>query len=227
AADVARLREVLGIPEDTVAILYAPARLDHRRTQHFALDLERLVRRLGPRFVVLARGEAGPGAGDAPPPVPRAPRVIDVTGHPRLPALCLASDVLVTDHAPLMVDYAVLDRPIVLHTGDLRVYEAARGLYLDLRAAPPGVSARDEDELVDVFATGHWCGSRAAELRSAFRERFCPWDDGHAAERAVRRIVLGEPAPLPVVPLGARRPAPAATPRTPLVTLPGPAGPGA
>ncbi|MFK0117152.1 CDP-glycerol glycerophosphotransferase family protein [Streptomyces sp. NPDC090994] len=226
AADVARLRDGLGIPEDTVAILYAPARRDHRRTQRFPLDLERVVRRLGPRFVVLARGEAGPGPGDAPPPVPRAARVIDVTAHPRLPSLCLASDVLVTDYAPLMVDYAVLDRPIVLHTEDHQAYEAARGLYIDLRAVPPGVSARDEDELIDVFATGHWCGSRAAQLRSAFRERFCPWDDGRAAERAVRRIVLGERAPLPVVPLGARRPVPAPPPRTPLVTLPGPAGPG-
>ncbi|NEE06213.1 hypothetical protein G3M58_07165, partial [Streptomyces sp. SID7499] len=28
----------------------------------------------------------------------------------------------------------------------------------------------------------------AAALRTAFRERFCPYDDGHAAERVVRRF---------------------------------------
>ncbi|WP_320779173.1 bifunctional glycosyltransferase family 2 protein/CDP-glycerol:glycerophosphate glycerophosphotransferase [Streptomyces sp. CRN 30] len=227
AADVARLREVFGVPGDSVAVLYAPARRDWRRTQRLALDLERVARRLGPRFVVLVRGEAGP---DGPPPVPKAARVVDVGGHPDPAAVCLASDVLVTDFAPLMFDYAGLDRPIVLHTGERQAYESARGLYVDLAAFPPGATARDEDELIDVFASGHWCGSRSAQLRAAFRERYCPWDDGRAAERAVRRIVFGEAAAElpPVVPLDERRPAPsAAAPpvRPPLSSVPPPTTP--
>ena len=32
----------------------------------------------------------------------------------------------------------------------------------------------------------------AAAARAAFRERFCSLDDGHAAERVVRRVFLGE-----------------------------------
>jgi CDP-glycerol glycerophosphotransferase len=28
------------------------------------------------------------------------------------------------------------------------------------------------------------------KLRTAFRDRFCPWDDGHAAERVVRGVFL-------------------------------------
>lgn len=46
--DVRRLRESLGIPEGTVAILYAPTHRDYRRTQRTTLDLDRLLRRLGP-----------------------------------------------------------------------------------------------------------------------------------------------------------------------------------
>ena len=93
-----------------------------------------------------------------------------------------------------MFDYANLDRPIVIHAADddWEAYEAARGTYFDLRAFPPGAVARSEDELIDIFATGHWRGSRSTQLRSAFRERFCPYDDGRAAERVVRRVVLGE-----------------------------------
>lgn len=52
----------------------------------------------------------------------------------------LASDALVTDYAPLMCDFAVLDRPVVVHTGDWEAYAAARGTYLDVRACPPGRS---------------------------------------------------------------------------------------
>ncbi|GAA4817496.1 bifunctional glycosyltransferase family 2 protein/CDP-glycerol:glycerophosphate glycerophosphotransferase [Streptomyces ziwulingensis] len=218
AADVARLREVFGIPQGAVALLYAPAHRDWWRTQRPVLDLERVLRRLGPRFVVLARGV---------PDVRAAGRLLDVTGHPDLAALCLASDALVTDYSPLMFDYAGLDRPIVLHTEDLQAYEAARGTYVDLCSFPPGALARSEDELIGVFAGGQWRDSRATALRAAFRERFCPYDDGRAAERAVRRIVLGESEPLPVVPPAGRRPAPAAAARArpQLVTVPGPAGP--
>ena len=129
-----------------------------------------------------------------------------------------------------MFDYANLDRPIVIHAPDREAYEAARGTYFDLPSFPPGTVARSEDELMDIFATGHWRGSRSAQLRAAFRERFCPYDDGRAAERVVRQVVLGESeaALPPVVPLAERRPVPsaaAALARSPLSTVPRHSGP--
>ncbi|MFI9822450.1 CDP-glycerol glycerophosphotransferase family protein [Streptomyces sp. NPDC052013] len=217
--DVARLRESLGVPEGAVAILYAPTHRDHRRTQPRLLDLERVVRRLGPRFVILARAHPL----DDTPLAVTSGRVVDVSGHPSVESLCLASDALVTDYSSLMFDYAGLDRPIVLHIPDQEAYEAARGTYFDVAAFPPGALARSEDELIDIFATGHWRGSRSAQLRAAFRARFCPHDDGHAAERVVRRVVLGETELPPVIPPAERRPVPsaaAALDRPPLTTVP-------
>ncbi|MCX4994024.1 bifunctional glycosyltransferase/CDP-glycerol:glycerophosphate glycerophosphotransferase [Streptomyces longwoodensis] len=221
--DVARARAALGLTPDTVAVLYAPTHRDYRRTQRPALDLDRVLRRLGPRFAVLARAhywQDGPLGTD--------PRVLDVSGHPNLEELCLASDALLTDYSSIMFDYAGLDRPIVLHTGDWEAYEAARGTYFDVRTCPPGAVAHSEDELIDVFATGRWCDARSDRLRAAFRARFCPYDDGRAAERVVRRVVLGEPesALPPVVPLAERHPAPptAHPERSPLATVPQPAG---
>ncbi|QJT02076.1 bifunctional glycosyltransferase family 2 protein/CDP-glycerol:glycerophosphate glycerophosphotransferase [Streptomyces asoensis] len=228
SADVARLRESLGIPRDTVALLYAPTHRDYRRVQRSHLDLERVLRRLGPRFVILARAHYWQEAPAGRP----VPGVIDVTDHPSVESLCLASDALVTDYSSLMFDYAGLDRPIVIHADDWEAYEAARGTYFDLRACPPGAVARSEDELIDIFATGHWRGSRSAQLRTAFRERFCPYDDGRAAERVVRRVVLGETLLPPVVPLSERRPVPSAAAsatmpagRPALAHVPPPAGP--
>ncbi|MEV7887735.1 bifunctional glycosyltransferase/CDP-glycerol:glycerophosphate glycerophosphotransferase [Streptomyces sp. NPDC002817] len=224
--DVRRLRESLGIPEGTVAILYAPTHRDYRRTQRPALDLDRVLRRLGPRFVVLARAHHRHGG----PLATSAGRIIDVTDHPSVESLCLASDALVTDYSSLMFDYANLDRPIVIHAtdDDHAAYEAARGTYFDLRAFPPGAVARSEDELTDIFASGHWRGSRSAQLRSAFRERFCAYDDGRAAERVVRHVVLGQTEPAPFLPLAERFPVPsaAAAPElSPQATVPRPAAP--
>ncbi|MYT71248.1 MULTISPECIES: bifunctional glycosyltransferase family 2 protein/CDP-glycerol:glycerophosphate glycerophosphotransferase [unclassified Streptomyces] len=187
--ETARLRETLRIPRDSIAILYAPTHRDYRVTQRLPLDLERMLRTLGPRFTLLARAHhsyAAPLTG-----IPAA-RLIDVSDHPSVETLCLASDALVTDYSSLMFDYAALDRPIVIHADDWEAYEAARGTYFDLRSFPPGAVARSEDELIDIFATGHWRGSRSAQLRAAFRERFCPYEDGGAGERVVRRVVFGE-----------------------------------
>ena len=223
SADVHLLRESLGIPQDAIALLYAPTHRDYRRTQRAHLDLDRVLRRLGPRFVVLARAHywhEGPLAAHT------SGRIIDVTDHPSVESLCLASDALVTDYSSLMFDYANLDRPIVIHADDWEAYEAARGTYFDLRAFPPGAVARSEDELIDIFATDHWRGSRSTQLRTAFRERFCPYDDGRAAERVVRHVVLGERDLPPVVPLADRHPVPSAAAsltRSPLATEPQPA----
>ncbi|MEU1460997.1 bifunctional glycosyltransferase family 2 protein/CDP-glycerol:glycerophosphate glycerophosphotransferase [Streptomyces sp. NPDC005727] len=224
SADVARLRESLGVPEGAVAVLYAPAHRDHRRTQRPLLDLGRIQRRLGPRFVVLDRSPVPQGGSRG-----EDGQIIDVSGHPDVASLCLASDALLTDYSSLMFDYACLDRPIIVHTGDWDTYEATRGVYFDLRAFPPGAVAAGEDELIDVFATGRWRDSGTGRLRAAFRERFCPYDDGHAAERVVRRVVLGETEGLPAfVPLAERGPVPsaaAALARYPLATVPQPSGP--
>ncbi|WP_339129658.1 bifunctional glycosyltransferase family 2 protein/CDP-glycerol:glycerophosphate glycerophosphotransferase [Streptomyces sp. f51] len=227
SADVDRLRESLGIPAGTVAVLYAPTFRDYRAGRPAGPDLERVLRRLGPRFVVLARAHHAEGAFAE----TAGGRVIDVSGHPSVESLCLASDALVTDYSSLMFDYAVLDRPIVVLAEDWEAYEAARGTYFDLRAFPPGAVARGEDELVDVFATGLWRDARAERLRAAFRERFCPYDDGRAAERVVRHVVLGESAGLPpFVPFAERRPVPSAEaalargpgPERPLGSVPAP-----
>ncbi|WP_234307552.1 MULTISPECIES: bifunctional glycosyltransferase family 2 protein/CDP-glycerol:glycerophosphate glycerophosphotransferase [unclassified Streptomyces] len=189
-AHTARLRASLGIPEDAVAVLYAPTYRDYRRTPYRPLDLERLLRRLGPRFVLLAR--AHPAYGEPLVRVPDVPGLIDVSDHPSVESLCLASDVLLTDYSSLMFDYAGLDRPVVIHAEDREAYEAARGTYFDLRTFPPGPVVRGEEEIVDVFLSGRWGGRHASLLRAAFRERFCPYDDGGAAERVVRHVVFGE-----------------------------------
>ncbi|MGW1029896.1 bifunctional glycosyltransferase/CDP-glycerol:glycerophosphate glycerophosphotransferase [Streptomyces sp. NPDC002577] len=216
--DVARIRETLGIPRDSVAILYAPTHRDYCRTQRHSLDLERLLRTLGPSFTVLTRAHYfydNPLVGRG------SSLLIDVSDHPRIESLCLASDVLVTDFSSLVFDYANLDRPIVVYADDWEAYEAARGTYVDLRQFPPGAVAQSEDELIDVFATGAWRSPRSAQRRAAFRERFCAYDDGHAAERVVRRVFLGETAHLPAfVPLAERRPAPSAEARRTPLELP-------
>lgn len=106
--------------------------------------------------------------------------------------LYLVADVLITDYSSAMFDYAVLDRPIVVYAPDWEAYRLARGVYFDVTAQPPGAVATSFADLLDLFHTGEVDAEAAREARQRFRARFCALDDGHAAERVVRRVFLGE-----------------------------------
>ncbi|MFH9660635.1 CDP-glycerol glycerophosphotransferase family protein [Streptomyces sp. NPDC017248] len=208
ARDVARVRRELGVPEGRTAVLYAPTHRDHHTGFAPGLDLEAFCEAAGEDVVVLLRAHYFYDEGRR----RSSGRVLDVTAHRSSEDVCLAADALVTDYSSIMFDYANLDRPIVIYADDWEVYRETRGVYFDLPAEPPGPVARNPRELAAVFRDGSYAGPRARALRAAFRERFCQFDDGRAAERVVRRVLLGQPpeAVPPVLPLAERVPAPAA-----------------
>ena len=184
-AEVAEVRERLGLPEGHTAVLYAPTHREGQGGYVPLLDVRELARRLGPGFTLLVRTHyfhtGGPGdlaAGDG------AAAVVDVSGHPAVEDLYLAADVLVTDYSSMMFDFAVLDRPIVVFAPDWEEYQRVRGVYFDLFAEPPGAVTVDQDALTEALLAG----DPEPAARARFRERFCPWDDGGAAERVVRRV---------------------------------------
>ncbi|MFJ9041593.1 CDP-glycerol glycerophosphotransferase family protein [Streptomyces sp. NPDC102406] len=214
AQDVARIRAELGIEEGQTALLYCPTVRDYQKGFIPRLDLERMCRDLGPDFVVLVRAHYFYGADPQLQALQERGLIKDVSKYPVVEDLCLAADALITDYSSIMFDYACLDRPIVSYVDDWEVYSKARGVYFDLLSQKPGetpgATATSEDELIEVFRSGAWNDERATALRAAFRERFVQYDDGHAAERAVRTIFLGQPATPAVIPLDQRTPAPTA-----------------
>lgn len=213
AGDVLDIRERLGIAPGKTVVLYAPTVRDYQKGFTPLLDLERLTRELGPGFVLLVRAHYFYQADERLRQLERTGSIIDGSQHPRIEELCLASDALITDYSSIMFDYANLDRPIVIYAPDWEVYTASRGVYFDLLSGAPGDSpgalATTAEELSRVFASGAWNSPESAKLRAAFRERFCPFDDGYAAERVVRQVFLGEQAKPPIIPLDERLPAPA------------------
>lgn len=188
AGEVARVRAELGIAPGQTAVLYAPTHRDYRKHFEPQLDLAGLARALGPDAVLLVRahyyydvpGRGGVAdAGDA---------VRDVSGYPSIEDLMVAADVLITDYSSLMFDYALLGRPIVIYADDWDTYRRTRGVNLDLPAEPPGAVAGTESELIELLTTGAYRGEQAEQARLAFRAKHCVFDDGHAAERVVRRV---------------------------------------
>ncbi|GHE73139.1 glycosyl transferase [Streptomyces cellulosae] len=195
-------RERLGIPEGDTVVLYAPTRRDYRRDGLVErIDLARFAADLGEGRTLVVRLHPtladGPARGLGLSELHRRGVLVDATDEPEVQDVLLTADVLVTDYSSLMFDYALLDRPVVVHADDWDAFRASRGAYLDVTAEAPGHVTRSYRELAWLFASGTWADEQSARLRAAFRERFCEYDDGRAAERVVRAVMLGEPLPEP------------------------------
>ena len=188
----AELREALGIPEGKKALLYAPTWRDDSYkagvgyTFDYLIDFDLLRRELGDEWVVLFRphyyiaNHFDFSAYDG--------FVIDVASWGNINELYIAADALVTDYSSVMFDYAILRRPIALFVPDYETYaNDIRGFYFDLKEIP-GPHCMETSELVGTLKDldGYW--KRYRDAYDAYVERFCPKDDGHAAERIIDRV---------------------------------------
>lgn len=207
--DVAAARAGLGIEPERRVVLYCPTFRDWQRGFEPLLDLTRFCQSLGAGYTVLVRAHYFHGENTQLRELEASGRLVDVSAHPTVETLYLAADVLLTDYSSVMFDYANLDRPIVIYAHDWDTYVRCRGVNFDLLAEPPGAVATSEEDLVEVFTSGAAWGEEATKARAEFRRRFCGWDDGHAAERVVRRVFLGEQVH-PPQPALAREPEPTA-----------------
>ncbi|MFE9097686.1 CDP-glycerol glycerophosphotransferase family protein [Streptomyces sp. NPDC007264] len=205
--DVRRARSAIGLANGTKAFLYMPTHREYQPGFTPSLDLARLADDLGPGVTLLVRGHYFYGNSAHITDLRRSGRIVDVSGHARVEELYLAADALITDYSSAMFDYAVLDRPVVIYAPDWDIYSAVRGTYFNLLEEPPGAVATSQAELIRLLVSNEYAGHDAAKRRDAFRRRFCEFDDGHAAERVVRRVFLGEEI-LPVVPFSERSHAP-------------------
>ncbi|HEY7629408.1 MAG TPA: bifunctional glycosyltransferase family 2 protein/CDP-glycerol:glycerophosphate glycerophosphotransferase [Thermoleophilaceae bacterium] len=186
--DVARVREALGIEPGRRVVLYTPTHREYLEDYVPVLDLAAVADGLGDDWLVLARAHYFYESDEAMRELHRAGRLMDVSKHPSIEDLCIAADVLVTDYSSIMFDYAVLDRPIVIHAPDWDEYRTRRGTYFDLMSERPGPITTSEAELVEALRSGE----EDVRARAEFRAKFCYLEDGHAAERVVRRVFLGE-----------------------------------
>jgi CDP-glycerol glycerophosphotransferase (TagB/SpsB family)/glycosyltransferase involved in cell wall biosynthesis len=186
-----RVRELLGIKDETRAILYAPTWRDnardalrHHKMANF-LDYGLLQKKLGDDYVVLLRGHHTVERGDD---FDQWPGVLDVTGYPEVNDLFLASDMLVTDYSSIFFDYSLTDKPIYFLVPDLEAYrDEIRGLYMQLRGVAPGPLCSSTDQLIASILDAENSGARI-DYRS-FRERFGGLD--HATTGYTVARILG------------------------------------
>lgn len=189
----ANLRKKLGIPEGKKTILYAPTWRDdefYGSGQYkftLKLDLPKMKAALGEEYMILLRTHYY--IADS----------IDVTGvedfamnfskYDDISELYLISDICITDYSSVFFDYANLRRPMLFFTYDLDKYrDVLRGFYIDMFTEVPGPLLFTTEEVIDAIKNIENVKAKYAKTYDKFYERFCAWEDGHAAENCVKKV---------------------------------------
>jgi CDP-glycerol glycerophosphotransferase len=201
AARRTEVRDLLGIPQDALAVLHAPTWRDDDKSdegrfrQSVLLDADLLARALptGSRLLLRLHRNVTER-----PAATQGDFVVDVSSHPDIAELYLAADVLVSDYSSAVYDYAVTGKPIVLFAPDLDRYrDSVRGMYFDYEDWAPGPVALTQEDLAASLGDLAEVSRAWGERYRAFVQRFCPHEDGRAGERVADRLrsVLSKGSP--------------------------------
>lgn len=191
--NIVLLKNKINLPRNKKIILYAPTWRDdeyYAKGQYkfsLQLDLQKMQQQLGDEYIVLLRmhyviasqmdisGFEG--------------FVYDFSSYNDVGELYLVSDILITDYSSVFFDYANLKRPILFYTYDLEKYrDQLRGFYIDMDEEVPGPLIKTTDEVIYSIQNIDAIQSEYEKKYEIFYNRFCEWDDGHAAEKTVKEV---------------------------------------
>ncbi len=190
----AETRRRLAIGAHQTGVLYAPTWREDLATAPRAaamadhLDLEAAAEALGEDYVILLRGHRFHARNPA--RRGRTARIVDVTDHPEINDLVLASDAAVLDYSSLRFDYAQTGKPMLFLVPDLDSYtEGLRGFLFDFRQTAPGPLLRSTEEVVAALRDLPAVRAAHREALEAFNRTYNRLQDGHAAERVAEAVL--------------------------------------
>lgn len=99
------------------------------------------------------------------------------TNYSQIADLYFVSDLLVTDYSSTVVEYVLLDKPIILYAYDLEKYD--RGFYRDYEKTVPGGVAHTQEELLEYLTNLQ----KDTQKRQNFAKLQYDYRDGNSSER--------------------------------------------
>ncbi|MBR5178584.1 MAG: bifunctional glycosyltransferase family 2 protein/CDP-glycerol:glycerophosphate glycerophosphotransferase [Lachnospiraceae bacterium] len=192
-----KVKEKLGIAPDKKLVLYAPTWRDDECYGHgqykfdLKLDLDLMQKELGDGYVVLLRTHYF--IADAVDTTKYGIFVVNVCRYDDIAELYLISDILITDYSSVFFDYAGLKRPMLFYTYDLEKYrDILHGFYMNMEDEVPGPMLFTTAEIVDAIKNIDEVQKKYAAKYDAFYEKYCSLEDGHAAERCVKKLLTSK-----------------------------------
>lgn len=104
--------------------------------------------------------------------------------------LTACTDLLVSDISSIMIDYLLLDKPVICFSADFDEYEQSRGFYFeDIENWIPSKVVRDQTEFISylekMLSSGH---DPSEAKRKELKQAFFKYQDEFSTERLLSRI---------------------------------------
>lgn len=187
SANVKKIKQSLSIPLDKKVILYVPT---WRVRNHFDMELEldKMKKELSDEYVLLIRIHHLCSNGYE---IPADNKFIyNLNDYTNLEDLFKISDVLITDYSSIMFDYALLDKPMIFFTYDLKSYSGAtRGVYFDITTEAPGPLVYTTDELIDTIKNLDEEINKVMPRAQAFKDKYLTYECADSAKKIVEEVI--------------------------------------
>lgn len=196
------LKQSLGIPLDKKVVLYAPTYRE-KGAVSLPFDTEKLLDAFNGRFgLPVELDEEGKEL-----PKPESnyviitklhylntlenqhPNIIDCTEYSEITDLMKIADILISDYSSLVLDFALLNKPIVLFQYDHFKYMNERGVYFDFEDYLPVKQIIDRE--IDLYRLD-WTDLDGNNQKII--QTFYPLEDGNSTKRIVDTLAF-DPAP--------------------------------
>ena len=185
--DVDKLRDSFskryGLDPNKKIVLYAPTFRDEEKYNNVFdfLDLNEFNDILGDECILALR--LHPKIKDFyKADISHSGNYIDCSDYGDEQELLLIADILITDYSSIMIEFALLNKPIVFFVYDFDSYlNNERGFYFDFKKTVPGPVVYDSDSLIETIKSKDFDESKMSEFVNTQFDEI----DGKSSERIV------------------------------------------
>lgn len=184
------IKKKIGIPPGKKILLYVPTFRENKggSFEHYKMNFPRILtalgRRFGGEFIIVYRFHHLLYSEEMPKWFYK--KGIDASFYEDTQELLLIADVLITDYSSVMWDFSLMRKPVFLYHDDEMEYSCERGFYWP-PSEWPYPKAHSSDEMCRVIEEFDVSAYRRS-LDDFFRKD-PSFDDGHASEKVVKRIM--------------------------------------
>jgi CDP-glycerol glycerophosphotransferase len=189
-----KVRDELNIPEGNLVALWAPTwrenaeRIHGKYTYEIPFDLQELMKLRNVTILAKMHYRVASQISDK----GTKPSFINVSNWDEINDLFPASDLLISDFSATIPDYANTGKPIIFFSPDYEEYMKTRGTYVDIETEGPGPLIKTSGELFDLLQDLSWVQEYEARYQK-FVQIYGEYEDGHATEKAVQRLMNSNP----------------------------------
>lgn len=172
------LKTTLGIPQDKKIIFYAPT-FRKAGAMPLPFDPDTLLESLNNEYVIITKLHYLNHLNK------HYDKVIDCTAYSDIADLMKIADILISDYSSLVLDFALLNKPIVLFQYDYEDYMKQRGVYFDFGDYLPSEQIVKSEESLYQLDWKELNGNNKKII-----DTFYPLEDGQSTKRIVDALAF-------------------------------------